>query len=457
MGISGCVKMILAAALVLPMSLSAASSKEQPVTSRRPGDTTSVAGRLDREITIRTREAQQLRDQLAALWRSMEAESDSSRVDWLTVLNDIEYLKSEARYLRDLVEGRMDQLVALDDEGFYVAPSPQRRLRALDDQMDSLESRVAVIADRQLRSPVNVPSIGHGRIAITGLIHQQYQHYEGTERKATFVSKRARLGARGEINDYASVKVTGEFASSPRLLDAEVAISFHPNWSLSVGQFKPPFGTDFLTSSSTAPFVSSSLAKGLGTDRDIGVAAAYRYRTEGGSAVQVRAGVFNGAGINCLDANSDKNYVGRVEVTLADVLTLAPGVYFGRTNDSGSFREDVASYAGSATWRAGRQTVAVEYIQCDIGGIRSSGWYVWSGRSIAIGSRFLPEVEVLARFEQFDRDRDSDGDRIYRLTLGSNLVVDQRYTRIQVNYSINGRENGQRENDEFLVNFQLAF
>jgi len=63
----------------------------------------------------------------------------------------------------------------------------------------------------------------------------------------------------------------------------------------------------------------------------------------------------------------------------------------------------------------------------------------------------------LARYEQHDPNVSLDDDRTNRVTLGTNIFIDKQYTKIQLNYQINAEQGEAVSNNEFLMNFQLAF
>ncbi len=52
---------------------------------------------------------------------------------------------------------------------------------------------------------------------------------------------------------------------------------------------------------------------------------------------------------------------------------------------------------------------------------------------------------------------DLSGNQKDRITIGSNLYVDKKYTKIQFNYQINNEEVNSVDNNEFLINLQVAF
>ncbi len=303
----------------------------------------------------------------------------------------------------------------------------------------------------------NPAGIGHGQITLTGFLHQRYYNLSGDNEQTTFESKCARLGVKGSINKFARIKLVGEFAKSPKLLDAKLTISPDRHWSFSVGQYKTPFGTDFLTSSTSLPFVNNSMAKGLGPDRDIGAEICWNQKINNEYSIKLLAGVFNGAGINTTDANSNKNVAVRAVAKLGSMFTVAPNVYFGRNNRVDESKEAISTLGGSVTWDWRDVTLASEYIYSKVGESEKAGWYLWGAYSFTTNSNFLPEIQALFRYEQYDGGLGITGNRKERITLGTNLFIDKKYTKIQVNYQVNGEESESINNNEFLVNFQVAF
>lgn len=63
----------------------------------------------------------------------------------------------------------------------------------------------------------------------------------------------------------------------------------------------------------------------------------------------------------------------------------------------------------------------------------------------------------MARYEQLDTDLDVGNNKVDRITIGTNLYIDKKYTKIQFNYQINGEEDTSIDNNEFWANFQVAF
>ncbi|MEA1979733.1 MAG: porin, partial [candidate division Zixibacteria bacterium] len=302
---------------------------------------------------------------------------------------------------------------------------------------------------------ISNPSVKHGNISLSGIVHEHF--VSGQDETSTFESRRARLAVKGDINDYAQIKIQTEFAKSPKLLDGKVTISPNSNWSISIGQYEPPFGTDFLISATSTPFVNDAMATGLGTDRDIGGTISFREKINPDFSYKLTAGMFNGSGINTSDVNDSKNFVARLEAKLMGTFTFAPNIYAGKTNEINSLKEDLLDIGSSLSWSWRQEKIAFEYIRSKHGDTKRSGWHIWGGHMFSIDSKFMPKLQVLARYEQQDLDMDINNNRTDRITLGTNIFVDNKYTKIQLNYQINTEEGASISNNEFLVNFQLAF
>ncbi len=300
-------------------------------------------------------------------------------------------------------------------------------------------------------------TVGHGDMTLYGLVHAQYYHGLGNINESTFSSKRARIGVTGRLNEFGYIKILAEFAATPKLLDGLFKIVPNERLAISIGQYKPPFGTDFALSAANLPFVNSSLAKGLGTDRDVGMHMTFYEDFNEDLDITFDAGIFNGAWANTSDANTYKNFISRLEFGFLGMFSVASNVIVGKTNSPEPHEEDLNTYGGSVSFNWENEVLVCEYILSERGNLEKTGWYVWGGHTVDTGLSFLTAVQVLARYEEYDGDVDIDGDGKSRITLGTNLFIDGKYTKIQLNYQVNGEEGGDVDNDEVLANFQVAF
>ncbi len=205
------------------------------------------------------------------------------------------------------------KMIAGSNTAVAMEPSDQIYMLATSLELVSYELSKTV-EDIEKSSNKNSPSVGHGKIKISAYTQQQYYRETGINEESDFISKRARFILKGTLNQYTKLKIQTEFAGSPKLLDATLIIAPNQNWSLTADQFKPPFGADFLKSSSALPFVNRFMANKLGTNRDIGAMITFQKSLNPSMKLKLLSGFFNGAGINQGDINNDKNLVGRAEL-----------------------------------------------------------------------------------------------------------------------------------------------
>jgi regulator of replication initiation timing len=414
----------------------------------------NLAEMVQQEAATRDRQITELKSTIAEFDGSAPA-GGVTEEQLADVMAELATLRIEVQGLKRTLGDNAKQLASLDDEGFYVPTESDPEVAQLTERLVELNATLeSVLADKSSAGQSN-PSVKHGKIALSAFVHEQFA--SGPDETSTFVSKRARMTLKGDINEYAQIKIQGEFANSPKLLDGQVTISPHKQWSFSIGQYKPPFGTDFLTSASSTPFVNRSKAYKLATDRDVGFSMSYRNSFSPDFSLKLTTGLFNGSEINTSDVNNHKNFVARLEAGLVGMFTLSPNVYVGKTNEDDTIKEDLLDVGGSLTWKWRQEIVEAEYIHSERGDTERRGWYVWGGHSFNIGLGFLQELQLLARYEQYDPDATADGDQVDRLTMGTNLFVDKKYTKIQLNYELNSEQGASIDNDEFLVNVQVAF
>jgi hypothetical protein len=77
--------------------------------------------------------------------------------------------------------------------------------------------------------------------------------------------------------------------------------------------------------------------------------------------------------------------------------------------------------------------------------------------SFVTKSKFLPQIQPAIRYDVTDPNVYVGGNKATVMTVGANFYFDSKYTRVQMNYLINGEEGTEVDNNEFLMNFQFAF
>ena len=127
--------------------------------------------------------------------------------------------------------------------------------------------------------------------------------------------RRGRIGLEGKINKTTEYQITGEYAgSSASILDANVTLTYSPEFQVKLGRFKTPVGLEQLQSDAAALFIERSLVSQIAPNRDIGVQLGGELSK---GEVSYAIGLFNGiqdGGNNSdqKDANDGKDIAARV-------------------------------------------------------------------------------------------------------------------------------------------------
>ncbi|RJP17504.1 MAG: hypothetical protein C4520_16185 [Candidatus Abyssobacteria bacterium SURF_5] len=125
-----------------------------------------------------------------------------------------------------------------------------------------------------------------------------------------FSLERARLETDATVFDYYTLRVTVEFADSPKLKDGYIDVHYFPEARLRAGQFKVPFSWEALQSHKYLDFADLSLAvNNMRGSRDIG---AMVHGVLFDDLISYQLAVLNGSGENRGDNNSSKDIAARV-------------------------------------------------------------------------------------------------------------------------------------------------
>jgi phosphate-selective porin len=239
---------------------------------------------------------------------------------------------------------------------------------------------------------------------------------------------RARLAASGAVAPAVTYRVQGEFRTgsvgtgraSVSLQDAFIRYT-RERWALQLGQFKTPFTREFITSLADLETADrAAVVDSLAPKRDIGLMGEITVVP----AVTVYAGVFNGEGQN-VTANRDSTALGVSRVVLRPAAHVALGVnaarYFG----------DSTRYGADAGYEDERLILRGEYVGQSRDAIAADddrGWYLVGAFAVA------PEVQLVGKYETFERPGVSDQEKNRAWTVGTNLYPFGRATRLVLEY-----------------------
>ena len=288
---------------------------------------------------------------------------------------------------------------------------------------------------------------------LSGYTQFLYAYYDkGTD---SFSIPRARLTLTGSLVKNLRFRIQVDGVKSPALIDAILDYQYKPYLGLRVGQYYVPFSLESTTSDAdldaiNRPQVVNALAPGrdIGAQgRDIGAMLTGKY-----SVFEYYAGVFNGAGINRLDTNKNKDVAARIIVRPVKNLAVGGSLYGGRYSSAQGIPAVTRNRAGlEAVLTLAAFGLKGEFISADDAVVSRSGWYLQGTYD------FLPKkLQAVARWDTYDADRDIAGNRLDLLLLGGTWFVWER-TKLMVNYSIHRGEGRGTTNQSLAVQFQAAF
>jgi phosphate-selective porin OprO/OprP len=216
--------------------------------------------------------------------------------------------------------------------------------------------------------------------------------------------RRGRIGLEGKLNKTTEYQITGEYAgSSASILDANVTLTYSPEFQVKLGRFKTPVGLEQLQSDAAALFIERSLVSQIAPNRDIGVQFGGELRK---GEISYAIGLFNGiqdGGNNAdqKDANDGKDLAARVafqpwineEGSALAGLSLGLGASYGLQDTNAaigtSYKSDgqqtFFAYRNTAlsTGRVTRLSPQVSYYN---GGLSVLGEYISSSSEVGLAA-----------------------------------------------------------------------
>jgi hypothetical protein len=275
-------------------------------------------------------------------------------------------------------------------------------LSAQDNNADS--ATVASIVSTLLGS-------GGPQVGFLGQFDAQINNTSGsTNSYYSFHLIRAYLfGNAGEKFKYS---FQGDFTNAFTLMDLKLSYLYSDNLRLDFGQFKAPFGNEFMRHDANLTFVNrSTVACGLGTFRQQGVQVKY---SSGDKRLAFAGGYFGGSGINTHD-NLISLWSGKLTVvpfdgeisdTKVKLEVSGSSAYSHDVNDFSSLlkntfapalsQQRVLLLGSNARLTAGNTAIEFEGINALCDDIAAYG-----GMALDVIQRVNPEWEIAARYDRF--------------------------------------------------------
>ncbi len=298
--------------------------------------------------------------------------------------------------------------------------------------------------------------------------------------KQEFLIKNARLGIKGNVNEYAGFKVLvdftrlGKFQSTSKiidstnvitsasasfsdyLLDAEATIAPSKSLAFTLGQFKVPFSTDNLRSGADIDFVNRPFTTAVAPAlRDIGFMVSYKPEIK--LPVEIKAGLFNGSGQNKAENDKTLNYSLRGMVHPFESLGLSANYYGGK-----SMGNDLHMFNFGAEYEISKFSINGEYGQklneLSTQDVTSNAFFIGAIYDFAFDKSMISHIMPAIRYERYEPNKSLSNDEIEKITAGLSLQFAKiSYAQLRANYELYDYKNGNENPDRFIIELQIRY
>ncbi|MBU2444062.1 MAG: OprO/OprP family phosphate-selective porin [Bacteroidetes bacterium] len=262
----------------------------------------------------------------------------------------------------------------------------------------------------------------------------------------------------GELDEGYGYYLQTNFVSARPLLDARFYYKIAPYLIFDIGQFKVPFGTEYLISKSAIDFVNRAQNVNLIPGRQIGLQVRGDLLKK---TLTYKAGVFNGNG-TAANANDNRDfmYVGRLEFKnqLSDCghSKLEVAVNAATTNDAVPapvFSQKRNFAGGDFRLTLNNLFLSGEFIyqnmkQNNGASLNHKGYHLTAGYMVT------DKIQLLGRWDSLIPEKSLFTESNF-IVLGCNIWP-TKATEFQINYIIDTEQSGVKKH-QVLINSQLAF
>ena len=310
--------------------------------------------------------------------------------------------------------------------GSVMAQSATDANPAAEHSTEKKESKFKAFADQHLN--------------LSGYLQTGFEWNQINDPETSFYVKRARVSLTGNfLKEKFDYRLQVDMAGSPKICDLYIRYMPFDELNFEIGQFKIPFSYENENCGPTTvefieySYITTYLARNNGmydgiaaTGRDLGFQIyGDLVNRDGESILKYNVGVFNGAGINCKDNNSAKDFIARLIVRPFKGFAVTGSYMYAKTyhleNDMKSPRWSVGALYESRHWVA-----RSEFAQANFDDNITNAFYVLGGYN------FEQPWSVYARYE-FINDEVRIMDR-ERFGLGT-AYKPFKFLRLQFNLS----------------------
>lgn len=358
-------------------------------------------------------------------------------------------------------------------------------LSAVVEQLNSLKAEVGAIRaeNAALRQQLGYDAKGkpaaaivvaqgkETRLALGGFLHFQAETGNAADSRFPandrFLLRKIRLGAKGSFGDKFDFSLTADLGnnslnstSSYRAQGTDIFVVWkaHPAASFTLGQFKTPYGHEFLVGDVKTVSVERSLASDqltLGRQAGAMVNGAFFEKK-----LTYAAAITNGNGANnSFNDNEQFTAVGRVAGALFENkqvrVSAGTGLFSGR--DTGTFTGRRTGTGVDLQVAGADAEVSAELLNTrfdrDTGtDYDARGWSV-QGTCFLVPNRW----QAVARYESYDPSSIAGADGTILRTLGFNYLIKGDDIKLLVNYLIGSPPGSAKHQDRLIARLQVVF
>ena len=358
----------------------------------------------------------------------------------------------------------------------------EQRLLALESKVDALQKENAALRREVGRPPADAPTIAPSgkepKLLVGGFTQAQAEFGDAGDGRFAGINdrlyfRRARIYLSGSFAENFEFKIEGDFGGNSLAAGTGLraqANEIYLNWSrypaanIRIGQLKPAFGTEQLTSDTKTPTIERFLANDRLVDgRQLAVSVGGDLFGKRVSYLVV-VGNGNGANVSANDNNKfltsarlvavafDEKEAGKLSVSAnamhsEDNSLSKAGIGFdavpgGAVDNLFVGRRD--TWGLEASWHHGLVDLSTEFLRVNFrpfnripsGSFHAQGWHATAGYFVVPGA-----LQAIVRREEFDPNNFVGSDRTENWVLGLNYLIKGDDIKLQANY-IFGRAAG---------------
>jgi hypothetical protein len=159
-------------------------------------------------------------------------------------------------------------------------------------------------------------------------------------------------------------------------------------------------------------------------------------------------GFFNGEGQNKLDVNVSIDFAGRLVVKPIDQLYLGVAYYNGK-----NWKNEIENVRTGTEIKFVKEPFSV-YSEYAFGKSNEKEKLTYY---ITFTYKFLKSFQLVARYDYYDLDTNTENNEKYDDTIGINYFIENHNAKIQFNYVYRGEKETEINDDVIRVNLQISY